>query len=30
MRVLDPIYLGLLEKQFPYGQFIKNYKPSNW
>jgi hypothetical protein len=30
MRVLDPIYLGLVEKDFPYGQFIKNYKPSNW
>jgi NAD(P)-dependent dehydrogenase (short-subunit alcohol dehydrogenase family) len=30
MRVLDPIYLGLLEKQFPFGQFMKNYKASSW
>lgn len=30
MRVLDPVYQGLLHNQFPYGQFLKNYKSSNW
>jgi NAD(P)-dependent dehydrogenase (short-subunit alcohol dehydrogenase family) len=30
MRVLDPIYQGLLNDEYPYGQFLKNYKSSNW
>ena len=30
MRVLDPIYLGLLKKEYPYGKFLKNYQISSW
>jgi NAD(P)-dependent dehydrogenase (short-subunit alcohol dehydrogenase family) len=30
MRVLDPIYQGVNEKLFPYGEFIKNYQSSLW
>lgn len=30
MRVLDPIYQGILAGNFPYGQFLKNYHASNW
>lgn len=30
MRVLDPIYLGLLSQKYPFGQFLKNYESSYW
>jgi hypothetical protein len=30
MRVLDPIYLGIKEKKYPFGCFLKDYKSSNW
>lgn len=28
MRVLDPIYAGVLRAEFPFGQFLKNYNKS--
>lgn len=30
MRILDPIYLGIIHQQFPFGQFLKNYQSSYW
>jgi NAD(P)-dependent dehydrogenase (short-subunit alcohol dehydrogenase family) len=30
MRVLDPIYSGLLRKEFPHGRFLKDYKVGAW
>lgn len=30
MRVLDPIYQGVRDKVYPYGQFLKDYKSSRY
>lgn len=30
MRVLDPIYVGVLQGEFPSGHFLKNYRVHPW
>lgn len=30
MRVLDPVYVGVREKDLQFGKFIKDYRASRW
>lgn len=30
MRVLDPIYRGMISREYPFGLFLKNYASSSW